>query len=298
MLTRPPVDSELLRDADRFKMDLVGGLERTLQGQVKPSMISKTFHTLLKLTINSVITQCSMRHLYAAASEPGVSYLIDKAKTYERRRCGHLPSDYPEPLSTSTCLSSVVDPKNNSTNKHRYVVASQDMETRKKMREILGVPLVYINRSVMIMEPMADKSVDNREREERGKFRAGLKRGAGRDAGQGGMKRKREEGSEDEKEEEVKKKKRIARGPKGPNPLAVKKAKKKPEEEKSATAAKSNDQKQPRAAVDENNIAAVEGGEEESSTKKRRKRKHKPSAITGNSDHATIDHLGDGDDSG
>jgi hypothetical protein len=27
----------MIRDADRFKMDLVGGLERTLQGQVKPS---------------------------------------------------------------------------------------------------------------------------------------------------------------------------------------------------------------------------------------------------------------------
>jgi len=31
------VDSEIIRDADRFKMDLVGGLERTLRGQVKPS---------------------------------------------------------------------------------------------------------------------------------------------------------------------------------------------------------------------------------------------------------------------
>merc|ERR1711964_590105 len=65
------LDAQMIRDADKFKMDLVGGLERTLHGEVKP-----------------MITQCSMRHLYAAASEPGVSYLIDKAKTYERRRCG------------------------------------------------------------------------------------------------------------------------------------------------------------------------------------------------------------------
>jgi len=82
-----------------------------------------------------------MRHLYAASTEPGVSYLIDKAKTYERRRCGHLPADYPEPLSTRECLSSVVDPKGNKTNKHRYVAASQDLETRKAMRAIAGVPL-------------------------------------------------------------------------------------------------------------------------------------------------------------
>lgn len=31
------LDSGMIRDADRFKMDLVGGLERTLHGQVKPS---------------------------------------------------------------------------------------------------------------------------------------------------------------------------------------------------------------------------------------------------------------------
>jgi U3 small nucleolar RNA-associated protein 23 len=29
----------MIKDADRFKMDLVGGLERTLHGQVKPSML-------------------------------------------------------------------------------------------------------------------------------------------------------------------------------------------------------------------------------------------------------------------
>jgi U3 small nucleolar RNA-associated protein 23 len=82
-----------------------------------------------------------MRHLYAAAKEPGVSYLIDKAKTYERRRCNHLPEDYPEPLSAQECLASVVDPKSSNTNKHRYVVASQALEVRKHMRGIMGVPL-------------------------------------------------------------------------------------------------------------------------------------------------------------
>lgn len=32
------VDADIIRDADKFKMDLIGGLERTLHGQVKPSM--------------------------------------------------------------------------------------------------------------------------------------------------------------------------------------------------------------------------------------------------------------------
>ncbi|PMD51897.1 uncharacterized protein K444DRAFT_621026 [Hyaloscypha bicolor E] len=203
------LDADIIKDADRFKMDLIGGLERTLHGQVKP-----------------MITQCSMRHLYAAAKEPGVSFLIDKAKTYERRRCDHRPEDYPEPLSTKDCLASVVDAKGSKTNKHRYVVASQEPEVRKFMRGLLGVPLCYINRSVMIMEPMAGATAENREKEERGKFRAGLKRGSG------SLKRKRED--EDVKEEssvqeDMPKRKKAVNGPKGPNPLAVKKSKKKPE---------------------------------------------------------------------
>jgi len=32
------VDAQFVQDAARFKMDLVGGLERTLQGKVKTSM--------------------------------------------------------------------------------------------------------------------------------------------------------------------------------------------------------------------------------------------------------------------
>lgn len=103
--------------------------------------------------MTAVVTQCSMRHLYIAKDEPGVSYLIDKAKTYERRRCGHHPEDFPEPLSEQECISSVVDPKGSKHNKNRYVVASQDLEVRKSMRTVLGVPLVYINRSVSLNVP-------------------------------------------------------------------------------------------------------------------------------------------------
>src|SRR5436309_2984023 len=119
----------------------------------------------------SVISQCSMRHLYM--SEPRVPDLIGRAKTYERRRCNHHTLE--NPLSTLECLSSVVDPKDSKTNKHRYVVASQDRTVRNHMRTIAGVPLIYISRSVMIMEPMAAATEDIRERGEREKFRAGLK---------------------------------------------------------------------------------------------------------------------------
>ncbi|KAM0424748.1 hypothetical protein ACHAPT_010058 [Fusarium lateritium] len=211
------VDAEMVEDSSRFKMDLEPALSRTVHGKVKP-----------------MITQCEIRKLYAKTNEPGVSAAIDLAKTLERRRCGHHPDEYPEPLSTQECLRSVVDPKNTNQNKHRYVVASQDQEVRRMLRGIRGVPLIYIKRSVMILEPMADESVQVRAREERSKFRAELKNALG--------KRKREEAdSDDEKDkaqaddgeklpaEEQKKKKKKGHGPKGPNPLSVQKSKKKQE---------------------------------------------------------------------
>lgn len=164
-----------------------------------------------------------MRKLYATRNED----FIKLGQSLERRRCGHHPNEYPEPLSTQECLRSVVDPKDTNQNKHRYVVASQDQEVRRMLRGIKGVPLIYIKRSVMILEPMADESVQVRAREERSKFRAEIKSSVG--------KRKREDADDDDEKadkkdagttEDQKKKKKKGYGSKGPNPLAVQKPKK------------------------------------------------------------------------
>ncbi|KAI9839341.1 MAG: hypothetical protein M1837_002226 [Sclerophora amabilis] len=202
------LDAELLKATAAFKMDVVGGLERTLQGKIKP-----------------MITQCSMRHLYT--SDPRVPQLVELAQTFERRRCDHHTLD--KPLSTIDCLSSVVDPKNSKTNKHRYVVASQAAEVRAFMRRIPGVPLVYVNRSVMIMEPMASATEQKRDDEEREKFETGLK---GKRQASSASKRKRVGSSVEDRdtngdassggEAEISKKKK--KKAKGPNPLSVKKA--------------------------------------------------------------------------
>lgn len=217
-----------------------------------------------------------MRHLYAASSEPGLSFVIDKAKLFERRRCGHLPGDYPEPLSARDCIKSVVDGKGNGTNKHRYVVASQDLEVRKSMRAVQGVPLVYINRSVMIMEPMAGTSTEVREREEKSKFRQGIKSGRA----SGSLKRKREDGDEEEEEasamkdmgieDNAAKKKKKAHGPKGPNPLAVKKSKKKVGE----TGGKAEDPGKVSHDRTTGESTGAEGAEGAEPAKRKRKRLH------------------------
>lgn len=163
--------------------------------------------------------------------------IISKAKDLERRFCGHHPESHPDPLPTHECLMSVVDGKATGRNKHRYVVATQDADLRRKLRGIPGVPLVYVNRGVMIMEPMASATEGELAREERGKFRAELrsapKRKREEDEGEG-VKEGEEAGEGAEKKEDeagpAKKKKKNYGKAKGPNPLAMKKKKKKPDE--------------------------------------------------------------------
>ncbi|KAI9812458.1 MAG: hypothetical protein M1827_004689 [Pycnora praestabilis] len=265
------LDAEMIQDVARFKMDLIRGLERTLHGKIKP-----------------MITQCSMRHLYTA--DPRVPQLIEQAKSYERRRCDHHTLD--EPLSALECLSSVVDPKASRTNKHRYVVASQESNVRAYMRNIPGVPLVYINRSVMIMEPMGSATENVKEKEERGKFRVGLtsKRGlastlkrkrdeANQEVGMEGQKtvegKSGTDGAMDETEEVNSATKRKKRGPKGPNPLSVRKSKKRTAGEEAKDLIRHGIRKD----IQLDDMAAVNDSPGDAnvdeSRKRKRKRKHK-----------------------
>ncbi|KAI5258746.1 hypothetical protein E4T42_00590 [Aureobasidium subglaciale] len=276
------IDAEMIKDTFRFKMNLPLFLERTLHGEIKP-----------------MITQCSIRHLYTADAPDVASKnaWIDTAKSFERRRCNHHTLD--EPLSTLECLKSVVDPKDSSTNKNRYVVASQDQKVRSAMRRITGVPLIYVNRSVMIMEPMATQTEEFREAEEMGKVRAGLKgrRGA---APEQALKRKREDDDEDDAgaeggapapDTDAAPKKRVRKGPKGPNPLSMKKSKKqttKEEAEKQAIrkAIKSDPQAAEKALPADIAIEATADGGEDGASKKRRRRKHKTAADQADADDA------------
>lgn len=45
------------------------------------------------------------------------------------------------------------------TNKHRYVVATQSQPLRVKLRAIPAVPIVHVNRSVMVLEPPSDATL-------------------------------------------------------------------------------------------------------------------------------------------
>lgn len=147
-----------------------------------------------------MITQCCMQELYKTKNQN----LINIAKTFERRRCNHPPKD---PLPSHECIKSIVII--NGENKHRYIIATENEKLRWSLRKIPGIPLIYMNRSVMVMEPLSKASAQVSRNMEAKKLTGGLN-----DVKNGNK-------IENEGDKIIKKRK----GPKEPNPLSIKKKK-------------------------------------------------------------------------
>lgn len=171
------IDDEIILHCEKSSFDLIKGLKRTIQSEIKP-----------------MITQCCMQSLYKTNNQTA----IDIGKSFERRRCNHPPSD---PLAPKDCIKSIIAPDN----KHRYVLASQIFELRKELMNVPGVPMVFMNRSVMVMEPISKMTLRYANDYENKKLTGGLN----------------STGQEPVKQEPAKKRK----GPKQPNPLSIKKKK-------------------------------------------------------------------------
>jgi U3 small nucleolar RNA-associated protein 23 len=245
------VDDELVLESSRIKLNLAGALERTIQAPVKP-----------------MITQCCMEALYRSKNEDAISL----AKRFERRRCGHRDATQEDKgvKKPHDCLWDVVVIE--GQNKHRYVVATQKDKLRQRLRRVPAVPLLYVNRSVMIMEPMSSVTERARELIERGKLVGGLN-----EVATASKKRKKTEdgsGSESESDDDDegsddKPKVKKRKGPKQPNPLSIKK------------------KKNPTAASDKTvNDTKQEG---EATTGKKRRRRHHGG--TKNSDEVDISNV-------
>lgn len=101
------VDNELITTCQSASFDINKGFTRTIQAENKP-----------------MITQCCIQALYDTKNQPA----IDIAKSFERRKCNHR-----EAIDPSQCIESIVNIK--GQNKHRYIVASQDLQLRKKLQE-------------------------------------------------------------------------------------------------------------------------------------------------------------------
>ncbi|KAF5377531.1 hypothetical protein D9615_005249 [Tricholomella constricta] len=174
------IDAEMCKTATDHKIELVKQLGTVLQGEVKP-----------------MITQCCIHELYlqGKSQQPAV----DLAKTFERRKCNHR-----EAIPGDDCLANVVGP----TNKHRYVIATQSQPLRVKLRNVPAVPIVHVNRTVMVLEPPSDLTVETKQAVEEKALHPSASDMT-------------LVGPSTSTEPPRKKKK----GPKGPNPLSVKKKK-------------------------------------------------------------------------
>ncbi|CUA75993.1 rRNA-processing protein UTP23 [Rhizoctonia solani] len=88
---------------------------------------------------------------------PSAQHIVDLAKLFERRKCNHR-----EAIENEPCIESVIG----ETNKHRYIVASQSTDLRNKLRKIPAVPLVHVNRSVMVLEPRSEATIKAKNQSE------------------------------------------------------------------------------------------------------------------------------------
>ena len=294
------VDAQMLVDSQKFTMDLVPALKRTLHAS----------------EVKILITNCTVRHIYdlpttnhslsvppslsSASTTPQTSIspatktaLINLAKTFYLRKCDH--HKLPEPLVTLACYKDVMDPKGSGARRASPRMGSWSQgsatglckeECELRHIEQQGEISLTHQIQVMIMEPMAQASVDWKDGGERAKLRGGLVRKKKGEAA--GKKRKREDeagegngeandtGVGDEGIMEIKKKKPKV---KGPNPLSVKKKKKvgnrgggRQEEDLDVT----------KGVLNGDNVSGEADG-----AKRKRRRKHKSATRTGEALEAT-----------
>ncbi|KKZ62170.1 hypothetical protein EMCG_03308 [[Emmonsia] crescens] len=302
------VDSNLLRAVYAFKMDLVPALERTLHGKVKP-----------------FITKCSLAAVMASSPQQPNSRpnarppQLPPPTVLPLRYCSHKEDS--KTIDEVDCLLSLLSPSPElKKNKEHYILATADPEPtnthtqkwksiaaaapepptnylRKGARQIPGVPIIYVKRSVMILEPLSNSSEGVREGVERGKLRTGVtKTVAGkrkRDDGEEG-----EEGLEEDRSAATKEKK--PKKVKGPNPLSMKKPKNKAKPSSGGGGSgEGNEDKrlaeveqQPAHDSKDGNTKEPSNGGGESTGKTKRKRRHK-SHKSNNAGEAGMPQLGE-----
>ncbi|KAE8381039.1 hypothetical protein BDV26DRAFT_279012 [Aspergillus bertholletiae] len=261
------VDSNFLNAIHSFKMELLPYLERTLQGKVKPLL---TKCSLAAIMANQPINPRTKNPVRPAQLPPPTVLPL--------RHCSHNEDN--TPIDETECLLSLLSPSADvKRNKEHYILAtadpavpkaaSQNDKKRKRgvdeaevalrksrmfrsaARAIPGVPIVYVKRSVMVLEPMSSLSEELRDGYENGKFRAGLN-----------------DDATPKRTGEGEKKKKGFKKVKGPNPLSVKKPKKRSTELAGPT------KKRPAAEDGEGNGPTERTEDGDSAPKPKRRRRH------------------------
>ncbi|KAI8907815.1 Fcf1-domain-containing protein [Gorgonomyces haynaldii] len=141
------LDGTFLQIARLSSMNLENSLERILVGKCR-----------------LMTTYC----VYAELKKLGPDFrpTAAMAKKLEKRRCTHEPA-----VPASDCLKSIIG----DSNAHNYCVATNDLDLRIGFRDIPGIPLIYINKSVLILEPPSQKTLEAAEQKEIQKTMYGIK---------------------------------------------------------------------------------------------------------------------------
>ncbi|KAL2433283.1 hypothetical protein ABEF95_004334 [Exophiala dermatitidis] len=279
------LDSNFLKACHHFHMPLQKYLENTLHGECR---LFVTKCTLAKI-MGDWEKQKQKEEKQKSKEEggdnnrrprgPGRPEFLPPPTEVPLRHCKHKNDEGEElgVVSEGRCLLDLLagQPHGNelAKNKQHYILATADaddrdrkskgyLDVRERARMIPGVPIVYVKRSVMILEELSGASESVRRKGEREKLAQGL-------LSVGDRKRKRadgEEGSSDDEDSDVGGQSsgprvRGLKKAKGPNPLSVKKKK-----VKQPTTSQSGGK-----AADADN--AGQSGQE-SQSKRKRKRRH------------------------
>ncbi|KAG2177051.1 hypothetical protein INT43_007707 [Umbelopsis isabellina] len=228
------LDGEFCQEGLKHKVYMKEVLQQTLMGptkQRKYTDLIKNITSGVEVVADvrkTVITSCAVAELRSKGDD--YTGAVIAAKRFERRRCKHV-----EPVSSAQCIREIIA----KDNPHNYCVASQDIELRKELRKIPGVPLIHINRSVVVLEPPSSATKQKIEEGEKAKTLPNEKELQFMHKKKKELKKQAIEGKDSKgdgaKADNSKKRKR--KGPKQPNPLSMKK-KKKPKVAQPPTAAK------------------------------------------------------------
>lgn len=181
------IDGTFLHSSLSQKLDINENLSRILQG-----------------TTQTLITPCALNELNKLGDE------LKTTTSYARRNVKLLKCYHPTFISARECILSCIG----NRNKKRFCCATQDKILRKSLAAVPGVPLIYLNNSVTILEPISTKTQEYIEKKEfkktqpmdfEKKYLEGLK-------------------ESEKKEKKVSKKRRKKKG--NPNPLSCLKSKK------------------------------------------------------------------------
>lgn len=120
-----------------------------------------------------MITQCCIEVLYQLGEEG--KEMVQLAKTFERRLCGHL-----KPRGEIECLTLMAGPfppscfqppdeelmkrEIGKDNLNHYIIATQSLELRQELRKVPGLPIIYLARSVVLLETPSDQTLQKKLR--------------------------------------------------------------------------------------------------------------------------------------